>query len=204
MEFKKLDFGQTIKDAFVIGVKNIPSIVAAYVLFFLTIWIPYINVGTYIAITLLPTELAKGEVINPLYIFRPEYRKYMGEFFITIGLMIFPVLLAFLFMIIPGFVLTIAWSLALYMLICKNKNPMQAIKASNDATYGSKWAIFGVWVVLVLILGGVLGCILACTKLITDSEVVYWIVYGLVMLIASAITMGATASIWKQLKDNVE
>lgn len=69
MEVKKLDFGETLKDSVAIGVKNAPSVIAAVALWLITIWIPYLNVGTTIAITLLPTQLAKGEIVNPLGIF---------------------------------------------------------------------------------------------------------------------------------------
>ena len=64
MEVKKLDFGETLKDSVAIGVKNAPSVIAAVALWLITIWIPYLNVGTTIAITLLPTQLAKGEIVN--------------------------------------------------------------------------------------------------------------------------------------------
>lgn len=141
MEVKKLDFGETLKDSVAIGVKNAPSVIAAVALWLITIWIPYLNVGTTIAITLLPTQLAKGEIVNPLGIFDSKYRRYMGEFFITMGLMIFPIFIGVLFMVIPGIVLSIAWTLSYYFLIEKGKNPIQAIKASNDATYGSKWTL---------------------------------------------------------------
>ena len=77
METQKLDFAATLRDALYIGVKNAPSIVAALVLFLITIWIPYLNIGTFIAVTLLPTQLAKGEVINPVGIFDSKYRRYM-------------------------------------------------------------------------------------------------------------------------------
>ena len=53
-----------------------PSIIAAVALWLITIWIPYLNIGTTIAITLLPTQLAKGEIINPLGIFDAKYRRY--------------------------------------------------------------------------------------------------------------------------------
>lgn len=142
MEVKKLDFGETLKDSVAIGVKNAPSVIAAVALWLITIWIPYLNVGTTIAITLLPTQLTKGEIVNPLGIFDSKYRRYMGEFFITMGLMIFPIFIGVLFMVIPGIVLSIAWTLSYYFLIEKGKNPIQAIKASNDATYGSKWTMF--------------------------------------------------------------
>ena len=117
MEMKQLDFTETFKDAITIGMKNAPSVIAAVALFLVTIWIPYINIGTFIAITLLPTQLAKGEVINPLGIFDSKYRRYMGEFLITMGLMVIPTYIAFLFMFVPGIVLSLAWSLAYYFLI---------------------------------------------------------------------------------------
>ena len=129
MEVKKLDFGETLKDSVAIGVKNAPSVIAAVALWLITIGIPYLNVGPTIAITLLPTQLAKGEIVNPLGIFDSKYRRYMGEFFITMGLMVFPIFIGVLFMVIPGIVLSIAWSLAYFFLFEKKKNPMQAIKS---------------------------------------------------------------------------
>ncbi|MCG4956686.1 hypothetical protein [Alistipes finegoldii] len=54
MEMKKLDFAETLKDSIAIGVKNAPSVVVAVALWLVTIWIPYINIGTTIAISLLP------------------------------------------------------------------------------------------------------------------------------------------------------
>ena len=51
---KKLDFAETLKDSIEIGAKNAPSIVVAVILWLVTIWIPYINIGTTIAIKLLP------------------------------------------------------------------------------------------------------------------------------------------------------
>ena len=125
---------------------------------------PYINVGTTIAINMLPIELAKGGVISPLGIFDAKYRKYMGDFLITTGLMIIPVFIASLFMIVPGIVLSIAWSLAYFFLFEKKKNPMQAISASNEATYGSKWTMFFVllaFVVAAYVIAGIFAWICA-------------------------------------------
>lgn len=110
MEMKKLDFAETLKDSIEIGVKNAPSIVVAVILWLVTIWIPYINIGTTIAIKLLPVELAKGNVINPLSIFDSKYRRYMGEFLITWGLMLIPIYIATLFLVVPGIVLSLSWA----------------------------------------------------------------------------------------------
>lgn len=203
MEVKKLDFGETLKDSVAIGVKNAPSVIVAVVLFLITIWIPYINIGTFIAITLLPTQLAKGEVINPLGIFDSKYRRYMGEFLITMGLMVIPIYIAVIFMIVPGIVLSIAWSLAYYFLIEKGKNPMQAIKASNDATYGSKWTMFFVILVFGVLASIVMLVFSAICGLINVGFITFVVMFVLVVLFMS-IGMSINASFWKQMKDNVE
>lgn len=161
MEMKKLDFAETLKDSIAIGVKNAPSVVVAVALWLVTIWIPYINIGTTIAISLLPVELAKGSVINPLGIFDSKYRRYMGEYLITAGLMVIPIYIAFVFMIVPGIVLSLSWALSFYFLLGKGKKPMQAIKASNDATYGSKWTMFLVTLVFGIMVGIVFGILYA-------------------------------------------
>ncbi len=203
METKTLDFSETLRDSLCIGIKNAPSIIAAVVLYLVTIWIPYINIGTTIAITLLPTQLAKGEVINPASIFDSKYRRYMGEYLITTGLMILPILIAFAFLYIPGIVLSLAWSLSYYFLIEKGKNPMEAIKASNDATYGSKWPMFFVMLVFCIVFGVTFGILGAVCSLIDVGFITFLVMFALVVL-AISIDMAIEASIWKQLKDNVE
>ena len=199
---KKLDFAETFKDAITIGVKNAPSVIAAVALFLVTIWIPYINIGTFIAITLLPTQLAKGEVINPLGIFDSKYRRYMGEFLITMGLMVIPTYIAFLFMFIPGIVLSLAWSLAYYFLIEKGKNPIEALRASNDATYGSKWTMFAVALVFGIAAAIVMLIFSAICGMINVGFITFIVMFALVVIVMS-IGMAISASYWKQLKDNV-
>lgn len=202
MEMKKLDFAETFKDAITIGVKNAPSVIAAIALFLVTIWIPYINIGTFIAITLLPTQLAKGEVINPLGIFDSKYRRYMGEFLITMGLMVIPIYIALIFMIVPGIVLSLAWSLAYYFLIEKGKNPIEALKASNDATYGSKWTMFAVGIVFGIAAVIVMLIFSAICGMINVGFITFVVMFALIVIVMS-IGMAISASYWKQLKDNV-
>ena len=203
METKRLDFATTLQDAIAIGLKNAPSVIAAVALWLVTIWVPYINVGTTIAITLLPTRLAKGEIVNPLGIFDSKYRRYMGEYFITMGLMVFPILIGVLFMIVPAIVLSIAWTLSYYFLFEKGKNPIQAIKASNDATYGSKWTMFAVQIVIGIIVGIFLGIFRFLCDTI-DVGFITFIVMFVLYVLAISISMAVNASYWKQLKDNVE
>ena len=164
---------------------------------------PYINVGTTIAINMLPIELAKGGVISPLSIFDAKYRKYMGDFLITAGLMIIPTFIATLFMIVPGIVLSIAWSLAYYFLLDKGKNPMQAISASNEATYGSKWTMFFVMLVFIIAAYVAVGFFAWICAAIDVGFITFVVMLALVAVIAS-VSLAISASFWRQLKDNVQ
>ena len=199
----KVSFRLTFAEALEIGVKNAPSIIGCVVLWLLTIWVPYINVGTTIAINMLPIELAKGGVISPLGIFDAKYRKYMGDFLITTGLMIIPVFIASLFMIVPGIVLSIAWSLAYFFLFEKKKNPMQAISASNEATYGSKWTMFFVLLAFVVAAYVIAGSF-AWSCAASDAGFITFVVMLALVAVIMSISLAINASFWRQLKDNVQ
>ncbi|WP_290540779.1 hypothetical protein [Alistipes sp.] len=203
METKTLNFGETLRDAITIGIKNAPSVIAAVALWLVTIWIPYLNVGTTIAITLLPTQLAKGDIVNPLGIFDSKYRRYMGEYFITMGLMTFSTLVGVLFAFVPAIVISIAWTLSYYFLFEKGKNPIEAIKASNEATYGSKWTIFFVVLSAIILFSFVFSIAMTICNMIDVAFISFIVMFTIVVLTIS-ISMAISASFWKQLKDNVE
>lgn len=139
---KKLDVMSTIKDGLTLSFSNYLNVLLTVILYFITIWVPYINVGTTIALASLPAELAKGNKIDPTFIFDAKYRKNMGEYFILLTLMVGAILIGFLFMFIPGIVIAIAWSLAVLLFVDKNKSALDAIRESNQYTYGNKLNIF--------------------------------------------------------------
>ena len=141
---KKLDLFGVLSEGIAIGLKNAFSLIGAIILWLLTIWIPYINVGTTIAICSIPIALSSGKVISPTFIFDAKYRKYMGEYFSLIGLMLIAIIPAYAFMVVPGIIIAIGWSLAVYILLDKGVSPSEAMMQSNKATYGYKWTIFGV------------------------------------------------------------
>lgn len=215
MERETLNFTETLHDAFSIGRKNAPSLVGALLLWLITIWIPYLNVGTTIAIFLLPTELAKGNVINPLGIFDSKYRRYMGEYLLTVMLRRM-VIFGFLFIPFVPIVLSYAWSLSTYFLFEKGKNPIAAIKASNDATYGSKWTMFGISLLFSLfclcVVGGILLLFDIGMETIFDrageATIVFFVLIFIIAMIAAllwlaSVSVAIKASYWRQLKDNV-
>ena len=149
---KKLEVIPTIKDGIALALVNYLSIVCAVVLYVLTIWIPYLNVGTTIAMASLPAEMAKGNVINPLFIFKGEYRRNMGEFFILMALMFGAISVGYMFMFIPGIVIAYAWYIAVILFVDKDMNALEALRESNKLTYGNKARIFGIEVLLGVVL----------------------------------------------------
>ncbi len=94
-----LDFGQTLRDTFVDGWHHALPIAGCYLLWIATVWIPYINIGTTIAMILLPVELANGRRIAPLSIFSARHRRDMGQYLLALGLQLLPAVALFFIMI---------------------------------------------------------------------------------------------------------
>ena len=182
MEKADLKVVATIQEAIQIGLKNLPSLIGVALLYVLTIWIPYINVGTTIAMQSIPGKLASGKVISPLFIFDEKYRRDFSAFFLVVAFIHLAVFAGFFFMIIPAIVINIAMSLAIYILVDFDKSPTDAMKLSNQATYGYKWTIFGislVMFVLVFILffiSALLGHIADFIETILDIAIIVCII----------------------------
>ncbi len=150
---KRLDFGQTLKGAIQIGTKNAMTVIGAAILYAITVWIPYLNIGTTIAFfTVLPVKLGKGESFSPTEIFDAKYRENMTNFFLVLGLVNAGIGFAFLLAFFPGLVIMYAWMFAAALVINKGMKPIEAINTSYKATYGSKWTIFFAYLVLGIII----------------------------------------------------
>ena len=156
---EKLKVIPTIKDGILYGLKNIPSLLGMVILYVLTVWIPYLNVGTTIGVQKAVIKIGRGEIINPLDIFLAENRKNLGDYFLLMGLMSMGIAAATAFMFIPGIVVSIAWGFAMYFFLDKGLSPTKCLKVSWKSTEGEKWIIF--WIVLLAcvlfsIVGGIL------------------------------------------------
>ena len=154
---EKLQVIPTIKDGVLYGLKNIPSLLGMVVLYVLTIWIPYLNVGTTIGVQKAVIKMGRGEVINPLDIFKAENRKNLGDYFLLDGLMTMGISTAMLFMFIPGIVVSIAWSFAFYFFLDKGLAPTKCLKVSWKSTEGEKWTIFWITLLATLVFSLVAG-----------------------------------------------
>jgi hypothetical protein len=147
-----ITFGAILSNALKMGLKNAPSILGAVVLWALTCWIPYLNVGTTIGLICLAAKMGRGGVVSPVEIFNGRYRRRMGEFFLVQAFVMMGTTIGMLFMYIPAIVIGIAWMLAPLLVVDKGLSPMDAIKKSNDLTYGKKLIIFLAVFVIMLIL----------------------------------------------------
>jgi hypothetical protein len=130
-----------IRNGYATGLKNAASLVGAVILWSLTCWIPYLNVGTTIGLLGLVSEMGKGNVISPTAIFASKFRKQMGSFFLVIAFTGLGTLAGALFGGIPGIVIALSWSLAPLLVIDRGLNPSEALQKSNDLTSGRKWTI---------------------------------------------------------------
>ena len=159
---EKLDIMQTIKDGVRYGLKNFLPLLLMIILYVVTVWIPWLNVGTTIGLYKAIIGIGRGETIDPTSIFDKENFKNISGFFILMGLVYIGTIVAMFFMFIPAIVVGIAWSFAIYFFIDKKVSPLKAIQLSWDSTYGNKWRIFFVGVVCWFLIGiicGILGCI---------------------------------------------
>ncbi|MDR0323354.1 MAG: hypothetical protein LBI12_02770 [Treponema sp.] len=196
-DINKLGVIETIKDGFFIGVKNIGPILVNVILFIATCWIPYLNVGTVIGLsTGVITKASRGEPIPMTEIFDPKYRKFMGEFFLTAGLMSVGISVGMVLFVIPGFVIALAWSLALLLVVDKGKNPTEAISLSNNLTYGNKWRMFAVIFLPMLVF-----CIIIA--ILVNIPVVGWLFVVILYLFMIFVMIGIEASIYKKLASGV-
>jgi hypothetical protein len=196
-----LSFTRIISQGFKIGFKNLFSIIGAIILWILTLWIPYLNIGTTIGLVIgIIIEMSKGNVISPTMIFDKIYRKRMGEFFLVCSLMDLGILPGFILGLIPGIVLSTAWSFAPILVLDKEIDPSKAIAESNRLTYGKKWNIFGVrfflFVLLILITFIVLKIFFKTTSPIAGVTLFIYIIVVIAIIISG---IGAEAYIYKEL-----
>lgn len=195
MNTQKISLVGVLTEGFAVGMKNLPSLLGACILWLLTCWIPYLNVGTTIALNTIPVELSKGKLISPLFIFDAKYRRYMGEYFTLQGMMAMAIIPAMLFMFIPGVIIALGWSLAVFILLDKGVSPGEAMIRSNQATYGYKKTIFGVGLVLGLILFFLLYLLLG----VFDSNFFTVLLSMIVVVAFVAFQLGCNAAIYRNL-----
>ena len=156
--------------------KLIP-IAISVALWLFTAWIPFVGIGTTIALFTLPVDLVGGKKISPIDIFCSSHRRNLFSFFILLGLMgvgcsaaAFPftflgtqfvgpamgfwaktALYLFLASAATAAVtLSTGWSMAPFLLLEKGLEPLEALQESLKLTAGNRLKIFGIYAAPVL------------------------------------------------------
>lgn len=155
MATEKLDIMQTIREGILYGLKNFFPLLLMVILYAVTVWIPYINIGTTIGLYKAVIGIGRGETIDPTAIFSKDNFKNLSGFFLLLGLLYMGITVACFFMLIPGLVMSIAWGFAVYFFLDKKVSPLKSLQLSYDSTFGNKWRIF-----LVGLLCGLLICVI--------------------------------------------
>jgi len=138
-----LSFGDILSYSFRWGFGQYFRIFLMYALWVLTLWIPYVNVGTTIAVTAgAAILLSRQQRIDPTFIFDRRYRQVMADWFILSSLIGGGVLLGIVFLVIPGIVLALGWLLAPLLLVDRGTAVMDSLRQSWQATMGEKWTLF--------------------------------------------------------------
>lgn len=200
-----LSFGAIIKNSISIGVKNLLPLILNTLLWLLTIWIPYINVGTTIGMAVIVLSLSKGKSISITEIFNPEYRKNMGEYFILMGFKSSATLFGLLLMILPAIVIRLAFSQAASLMFDKGINPMESITASNRITYGYKMKMFFAPFIVNMVIATLLGLFfLLLTSIIGNSyssttAMLQVLLMMVALLLIIPVNLGTSAYIYSQL-----
>jgi hypothetical protein len=61
----KFTVSQAFLESIKLGFKNFLSLLGAVILWAITIWIPYLNVGTTVAMVTLPAKMSRGTITRP-------------------------------------------------------------------------------------------------------------------------------------------
>ena len=197
MANKKLELVPTLTEGCQLGIKNFVSLLLTVILYGLTVWIPWLNVGTTIGLYRIIIDMTKGKIINPTSIFDKKNFDNLGNFFLLLGLLSIGVTAATLFAFIPGIIMGIAWGYAIYLLIEKKVSPVQALALSDKSTFGEKWTIFGIQCVFWILVGLVAGLLALIPK-------VGGIFAAIVLILSIAIYVAIEAVMYRHFADKAD
>ncbi len=213
-QFLDLSVGTIISNGFAKGFKYLFLFCGSLILWAITVWIPYLNIGTTIGLYGLIVKMSKDEKFNLGEIFRKDYRSTIPEFILLVALINIALPIATMYVVIPGLVLLLSWFLSYFFLIDRKFGAIESLSASNKATYGFKWDIFGGLFILFLIEIVILIIIWLIFR-VREDEVfssplsvfsltwLGWVIFVLVELIFASIYAGAISHIYKELSKRV-
>ncbi|MBR5904868.1 MAG: hypothetical protein IKZ51_00235 [Bacteroidales bacterium] len=197
MAIQKIDIKETIIAGVQYGMQNILNLILMVLLYIVTVWIPYLNVGTTIGLYKAIIKIGRGETFKPTDIFDKENFNNLGDFFLLLGFLCMGIYVAAIFMFIPAIVIGIAWQFAIYFFIDKGLSPTKCLKVSYKATYGEKWRIFFIYLILYIVICIVCGVLALIPK-------VGGILAVLAVICCAAIVVAIEGVMYKHFSDKAD
>lgn len=193
----KLNFSETFAEALKIGLSNAVNLLLTVILYIITVWIPYLNVGTSIGFLKIIVALSKGEPIDPLSIFSRQNFKGLGDFFLLLGLQTAGTGAAGIFFFVPALVLGVAWRFATLFFVDKGFSPLKSLSTSYNTTCGEKWRIF-----FINLAAGLAICLVS--GLLASIPKVGGVLAFLAIIASIAFILGLEAVLYKHFASKLE
>lgn len=108
-----------------------------------------LSIPAWIGVMMLGVRRAVDDPIRARDILK-QYKKIV-PLSITYILMYVLIVIGFILLVIPGIYLTVAYSMATYLVVEKNLSPWQALETSRKAVTKRWFSLFGLYVVIFLI-----------------------------------------------------
>jgi uncharacterized membrane protein len=111
-------------------------------------------------IAILQTTLIRAAIVD-MRGERPSLADCLGVAFamffqvlLTSLVVTLAIMLGLVLLVVPGILLLLRWAVAIPVLIQERRNALDSMARSRDLTKGNRWALLGLWVILIL--GGTL------------------------------------------------
>ena len=187
----ELSVGEIVSNGLSIGMKNFVNLVIAAILWGVTAWIPYLNLGTTIGALDIIARIGRGDKFSPTDIFDAKYRARIGEFFLFLAFYFAGLLASYPFFASP--IVQTAWSMGPFLFVDKDADPLEALKKSNRLTYGHKLTIF---LSMIAVMAVVL--LIAMIGAVANSTIIMILAF-LVSILTVPVYAGAVSYIYNKL-----
>jgi hypothetical protein len=156
------------------------------------------------AIAILQTALMRVAIVD-MHGEKPASADCLGvalvQFFpilLTSSVTTVAIMLGLIVLIVPGILLLLRWAVTIPVLIEERRNILDSMARSRDLTKGSRWALLGLW--LILIAGGTLMGLVA-TRIAMPLNVTFGLfVYSLVPAAATVLSSVAAGVSYVELR----
>jgi len=144
--------------------------------------------------------------------------RFSGQLILILLLMTLGLLLGFVLLLIPGFILLVIWSVVVPCCIAERTGVIGAFKRSRELTRGHRWAIFGVLLAFVILnaaiwvtVGSVTGMTIAAaipmgtggTLNPTPLQIAIYVIFSMIISVINATLVASIYYELRVLKDGI-